>query len=162
MSARNLNLVLAIANSALVLVALVTAGVAIYSMRNERARARASLVSDLYRDLLANSPKQQMLYRIEYGEFDYDSQAFHGSEDERALDELLVFLDLVCNLSLNGAVTARERAVFDYHILTVRRDVGVRAYLTFLEGWVERRGLPPAKYRSFKEVGDELVRDYGD
>ena len=58
---------------------------------------RAQFLKELYLNIYANKEIQEAFYSIEYNRFRYD-QNFHGSDEERKIDNLLSHVDLISGL----------------------------------------------------------------
>src|SRR5690349_8360586 len=66
-------------------------------IRAARKTQKATFFKELYSTMFSDNDIRQVYYQIEYDEFVYDKN-FHGSENEKLLDRLLSFADLVCDL----------------------------------------------------------------
>lgn len=83
-------------------------------------------------------------YLVEYGEFVYD-HSFHGSSNEKQIDRLLSFVDLVCDLFAQGIITEHEMSFFKYEFTRIHQNANVQGYLKFLKSFYDevRTGTTP-------------------
>jgi len=127
-------------------VLLVTAGVGILltygQLRTTHKTTRATFLMDLFSALYRDAEVMGAFYKVEYGEFVYDPQTFHGSEDERKLDRLLNLAELVCQLHAKGIITQGEMAFFEYWLVRLYENTEVRKYIEFLREWEREARLP--------------------
>jgi hypothetical protein len=140
------------------LLAAAVAGIALtlWQVRIGVRTHRAQFLNDLYSKLVSDGDIGEAYYLIEYGKFEYGPD-FHGSELEPKVDRLLGFVDLVAELHLQGVISRREMAFFDYRFRRLFSDAGVRAYLTFLAAFYERTGTHRDPFSSFQTVAHKLL-----
>ena len=119
-------------NAALLVVAIVAILLTWWQARAGAKTQRASFLRDLYGTINSDEGIREAFYSIEYGNFIYDAD-FHGSEQERNVDRLLSFVDLICELHRRGVLTRREMQFFEYRFRRVAADQHVQAYLAFLK-----------------------------
>lgn len=103
----------------------------------------------------------KIYYEIEYGKFEYDV-AFHQSEKEIPLDNLLEHYESIAKLYLLSNFTLEDLQYLSYNYLIVYQNESVQKYLTFLDKWYEDRGMKVKPYYDFRVVGKILEKKYFD
>ena len=156
MTTEEVNLLLGIANVALVAVALAAAAIAWREMRLSRQVSRAELLSDLYRDLFREGDKRDAPYLIEYGRFEYGPE-FHGSDLEPKVDQLLSFLDLVCGFRRSGVFSRDQFARFEYEADRVWHNSEVQKYIAGLSRWYEQAGQSSPPFANLRFWADRSM-----
>jgi hypothetical protein len=133
-----------IINGILLLIAIVGIYLTRSQIRDSRKIQQASFFKELYTSLFSDPDIREAYYQIEYGRFTYDN-SFHGSQQEKQLDRLLSFVDLICYLYDEGLLTASEMRFFHYEIVQVYHNPNVRNYLEFLRPFFHqhKKGLRP-------------------
>lgn len=97
-------------------------------------------------------------YQIEYNEFTYDSE-FHGFENERLIDRLLSFVDLVCELYNQKVITEREMSFFHYEFIRIYKNKNVQAYLKFLKKFYKKVGSKTEPFHSFVTYCKNVLKE---
>lgn len=110
---------------------------------------KASFFKDLYSTLYGDPDIRKIYYDIEYNKFIYD-RAFCHSENERLMDHLLSFADLVCDLYAQGIITDHEMGFLKYEFSRIYKNENVRGYLDFLENFYPKTGADVQPFRSFR------------
>jgi hypothetical protein len=136
-----------ILNSILLLATIIGVFLAYRQIKEGRKTQRATFFKDLYLTLYGDTDIGNAYYQIEYGEFLYDEN-FHGSPDEKSIDHLLNFANLVCRLYHQKVITEQEMSVFHYRFLRIYQDPHVQNYLEFLTSF------------SFNQVGVRRLQDF--
>jgi len=135
-------------NGFLLVVALFAAFLALRQLWDSAATAKATFVKDLYSRMFADADIREAFYLVEYGEFVWD-ETLRGSENERKVDRLLGFANLVCGLWDRGSVPPADMRLFDYEFRRIHRNEGVQEYLSDLQGWYRRDGAREDPFSSF-------------
>lgn len=142
------------------LLLLVAAVVGIFlSLKETRETAKtekAVFFKDLYTTMFADPNIRDAYYQIEYEEFKYDAD-FHGSNNERLIDRLLSFVDLVCDLHAQGILTEHEMSFFKYQLLQIYKNRNVRVYLSFLEDFYAKSGANTKPFASFTRYCEKVL-----
>jgi hypothetical protein len=68
--------------------------------------------------MYSDSDVTQGYYLVDHGEFKY-SERFHRSEEEKSIDRLLTFVDLICYLRRQDLITESEIRYFEYELTRV-------------------------------------------
>ena len=134
-------------NAALLLIAVLGIFLTYRQMRESYRTQRASFFKELYSTMWSDSEIRDMYYRVEYGKLDY-SESFHGSPDERLLDRLLSFTDLLCELYSQNIISDNEMRFFQYELATIYKNDNIHRYIKALDNWFVERGVGTKPYRS--------------
>src|SRR5262245_50146572 len=76
-------------------------------MRQNHKIQKANFFKERYTTMFADADVRAAAYMIEYDKFVYNED-FHGSPQERIVDRLLSFADLVCDLYAQKLLSAHE------------------------------------------------------
>ena len=103
---------------------------------------RASLVKELLMTMHDNAEMRDLFYKIEWseyrlGEFDFSN----NSADEKGLDKLLSFFEIVCGLYERKVFTKADIKLFSYRMRRVAEHPDVQQYLGFLGTWQDNRNI---------------------
>jgi len=109
---------------------------------------KATFFKDLYSTMFADRDIREAYYQIEYNEFVYDLK-FHGSDNEKLIDRLLSFIDLVCDLYAQRIISEHEMSFFRYEFTRIYDNDNVRRYLSFLESFYNQVGAGTRPFPSY-------------
>lgn len=115
--------------------------VAIWQIKENAKTQRAIFLKDLYMQFRTDIEVSKAFYLIEYGNFKYEQDKFHNSEEEKAIDRLLTLIDIICEMYDQGFISDREFKYFKYQITRVMDDHEIQKYLSFLSGFCQG-GIP--------------------
>jgi len=93
---------------------------------------KASFFKELYLTMFGDQDIRDALYLLDKDEFVYESQ-FRKSDNEKRVDRLLSFVDLVCALYMWGLLEDQEMQFFKYELMLIYNDPHVQAYLQYLK-----------------------------
>jgi hypothetical protein len=127
-------------------------------MRSNYKTQKAIFFKDLYSTMYSDPEIIQIFYKIEYDKFIYSSD-FHKSDDEKRLDRLLSFLDLICNLYEQKIITDHEMESFRYRIRRVYINYNIQSYLVFLENFFPQTGAETRPFQSFVSYCERTIRE---
>lgn len=103
---------------------------------------RASLVKEMYFNLYNDQELRDIFYKIEWSEYkSTDRFNLEGDEEERKVDKLLSFFDIICNMYYRGVLTKKDMEVFSYEMMRVYEHPAVQEYLEFLEDWQKSQNI---------------------
>lgn len=91
-------------NSVLLVVAIIGIFITYRQMKEGYKTQKASFFKDLYLTMWSDREIRDTYYDIEYNKIIYNIN-FHGSTDEKRLDHLLCFTDLICELYSQRVIT---------------------------------------------------------
>lgn len=94
---------------------------------------KATFFKELYLTMSGDQDIRDALYLLDKDEFVYGSR-FRKSDDEKRIDRLLSFVDLICALYMWGLLEDQEMQFFRYELMVVYNDPHVQAYLQYLKG----------------------------
>jgi hypothetical protein len=129
-------------------------------MKAANRQKRAEYIISLHNQFSLDEDVLDIYYKIEYGRFVYEQQAFHGSDEEKKLDKLLDVYDNIAKLYLLKNFTIRDLNYVAYSYLVVYQDQAIKTYLSFLDKWYVERGMKVKPYEAFRIVGDILEGKY--
>jgi hypothetical protein len=137
---------------------LVTAIGVLFAYRQLRQTSiiqRATFFKDLYSTMFTDPDIRKIYYLIEYDEFIYPDD-FHGSTEEKYLDRLLSFADLICNLRAQDIITEHEMKSFNYMLARIYNNNGVQQYLDFLDNWFSEHIIGVLPFSSFRNYSKNI------
>jgi hypothetical protein len=135
-------------NGILLIVAIVGIFLTYRQIRIGYKTQKAGFFKEIYSTMFSDPDIRNAYYQIEYGQFTYDSK-FHGSENEKLIDRLLSFVDLVCELYNQKVITDREIGFFKYEFIRIYRNQNVQNYLKFLKTFYGNVGCDKEPFFSF-------------
>lgn len=144
-----------VVNFVLLLAAAVGILVAWRELNQNYVTQKATFFKDLYLEMFSAPDIREAYYQIESGDFIYDED-FRGSEQERMIDRLLAFVNLVCELEDQGMMTEREMRIFEYEFSTIYRNRDVQRYLAFLKDWYEANDIEEEPFHRFTSYCDKV------
>ena len=144
-----------------VAVAFAGAGLVLTALQISRSirQRRIERIDQVRQELFGDPALISIYYRIEYSEFDY-SPDFHGSEDEKNLDQLLSMFDSLAKQVQMKLLNLSDLDLVAYEYLVIYQDSGVREYFKFLDNWFSDRGIRHPPFKAFQEVG-RLLEKHG-
>jgi len=101
-------------------------------MRQNHKIQKANFFKELYTTMFADEEVRGAAYMIEYDKFVYNGD-FHGSPQEKMVDRLLSFADLVCDLYAQELLSAHEMDFFNYEFVQVYKNANIQHYLDYLK-----------------------------
>lgn len=144
--------------------ALIIAAVGLFlnlvQMKTANKQKRAEHIVNLHNQFALDKDVLDIYYKIEYGEFRYESEKFHGSDEEKHLDKLLDVFDNIAKLYLLDNFTLQDLNYVAYNYLVVFQDASIKEYLEFLDNWYVMRGMKLKPYSALRSVGQILEREY--
>jgi hypothetical protein len=120
------------------------------------AQARATIIAKLLERFTDEEDMQRIFYDIEYSQFSYDPLKFHGSDEEKRLDKLLMHLATAALAWRGGLLHASDLAPIQYLVRRVLRDAGVMDYLAFVDKFSSDAALGEHPYIALREMGKAL------
>lgn len=118
---------------------------------------KASFFKELYSTMYSDPEIIDVYYKIEYNIFNYGPE-FHGSPEEKQLDRLLSFLDLICNLYGQKIITDHEMESFRYRIRRIYINHHILRYLKFLEDYYPTTGAETRPFQSFVSYCERTIK----
>src|SRR5687767_14622977 len=109
-------------------------------LRKAAVQARAEFIVTLFQQYITDDDCAGILYRIEYGKFEYNGE-FHDSQDERSLDRLLSYFEKIATLHTLGTVDTRDLELVRYDFLRVASDTNVQSYFATLDRFGGETGI---------------------
>lgn len=141
------------------IIASIIAGIGLILSAFQMARAsryqRVEQSAQLIKDLFDDTDLRTIYYKLEYGTFEY-TDGFHESPEEQQLDKLLSRFDSLAKQVQMGIAKIKDLDLIAYEYLVIFQDQEVKAYLHFLDGWYQERGITKKPFQSFREVGRKL------
>jgi len=122
--------------------------VAILQIKENAKIQRAIFLKDLYMQFHTDTEVSEAFYLIEYGNFKYEQDKFHGSKQEKSIDRLLTLIDIICEMYDQDFFSDREFKYFKYQIKRVMDNYEIQNYLSFLSDFCQ--GDIPKIFPSFE------------
>jgi hypothetical protein len=144
-------------NAGLLFVAIVGIFLTYRQIKGSHKTQKATFFKDLYSTMFSDHDIRDAFYQIEYGEFNYDVN-FHGSDNEKAIDQLLSFIDLICDLYAQGIITQHEMSFFKYEFTRIYFNDNVQRYLKFLTGFYTQIGTETKPFPSYVAYCESKLR----
>lgn len=120
---------------------------------------RADLILQLCNQFYQDNDMQDIYYRIEYSEFQYAVETFHGSEDEKKLDKLLGLFSNIGQLFQMGIIKDKDLEFIKYEFQIIYEYEGVQSYFQTLDGWFAARQISHLKFQPFRDVGQIITNN---
>tara|TARA_R110002050_G_scaffold44572_1_gene106141 strand:- start:706 stop:1182 length:477 start_codon:yes stop_codon:yes gene_type:complete len=120
---------------------------------------RADLILQLYQEFSDDHEMQNIYYQIEYGQFNYEPNEFHMSENEKKLDKLLGLFSNIGQLYQLGIVKIKDLDFIKYEFQVIYETQGVQDYFQTLDTWFERRQISHKKFQPFRDVGKLITQN---
>lgn len=118
---------------------------------------RIERVDRVRQEVFGNTEVQEIYYLLEYGAFEY-TDGFHGSVHERQLDRLLCLFDTLAKQVDKGLLTLDDLDLLAYEYMVIYQDDNVKAYLEFLDNWLDTRGVKRQQFEAFRKIGMKLEK----
>lgn len=145
-----------IANVLLLIVAIFGIYYTYLQIESNYKTQKASFFKELYSTMYSDPEIIDIYYKIEYDTFNYGPK-FHRSPEEKQLDRLLSFLDLICNLYEQKIITDYEMESFRYRIRRVYINHNILSYLKFLEKFYPTTGAETRPFQSFVSYCERTI-----
>ena len=144
-------------NAGLLIVAIIGICFTYQQIKESHKTQKATFFKDLYSTMFSDHDIREAFYQIEYGEFDYDVN-FHGSDSEKAIDKLLSFIDLICDLYAQRIISQHEMSFFKYEFTRIYRNDNVQRYLKFLTNFYTQTGTETKPFPSYVAYCENELR----
>lgn len=141
-----------IAQISAVLIAAIGLFVTAYQVRRSTQQLRYEQISSLIKHIFDNEGLSKVYYKIEYGDFKYNSD-FHKSDEEKYMDQLLRHFELASKLYMAGQIKNEQLDIIKYEFLTIYSNPEVNKYLAFLDDLFKHREVKDKPYSKFRIVG---------
>jgi len=135
-------------NGVLLIVAILGIFLTYRQIRISYKTQKATFFKEIYSTMFSDPDIRNAYYQLEYDQFIYNDN-FHGSENEKLIDRLLSFVDLVCELYNQMVITDREIGFFKYEFIRIYKNQNVQNYLIFLKMFYEKVGCDKEPFFSF-------------
>lgn len=120
---------------------------------------RADLILQLCNQFYQDDDMQDIYYRIEYSEFHYAVETFHGSEEEKKLDKLLRLFSNIGQLYQMGIIKDKDLEFIKYEFQIIYEYQGVQSYFQTLDCWFAARQISHLKFQPFRDVGQIITNN---
>ena len=128
-------------------------------IRHNAQTSRARFLADMHNRIVSDNDIKNIFQRIDWGNFEYDSNNFPNSNDERSLDRLLFTLDLMCMFYYQRKLQHEDIEVFEYEIHRLNQSNGVREYFHVLNENVSRFQISRHPFANFLRYSRERLGD---
>jgi hypothetical protein len=119
--------------------------VALRQLRQNQDTQRAIFLKDFYLGMWNDPDIRQAIYLIDSDKLDYQGGDFKNSPHEPLVDQLLVFVDLVCGLYNHKMLTEKEMSFFSFYLKMIYTNKKIQDYLQFL-GSTGKEPMPFANF----------------
>ena len=116
---------------------------------------RAIFVKDIVLKFYEDIDIRDIFYKIEYNNFKYTSR-FHESDDERKMDKMLAYLDVLGVLAKKKVIKVDDLEPLYYEISRIYCNKEVRQYLEFLEEWYRENDINRHPFKGMGYVVNKL------
>ncbi|MEQ8955477.1 MAG: hypothetical protein RL120_15205 [Gammaproteobacteria bacterium] len=133
---------------------------AVIQLRKANIQSRAQFIVNLLTKHTSDSEVLDLLYQIEYGEWEFIEEKFPHSKEERALDKLLYGFEQISVLYEMGTISRDDLRLIEYDFLRVFMSEEIQKYFSFLDR--TPHGLPTdeADFHSYRRVAQLLVESF--
>ncbi len=114
---------------------------------------RIEYVSDVLWKIYDDEELSEIYYKIEYSEFIYNSNDFHGSENEKKLDKLLSTFDILAKQYYLKLITIQDIDLISYEYLVIFQNKEINKYFDFLDSWFDKRGIKNPPFDKLRKLG---------
>lgn len=137
-------------NLGLLLIAFVGVCLTLKQMKQKYKTQKAVFFKELYSTMFSDQEIRNAFYKIEYNKFKYEHE-FHGSEEEKCMDRLLSFVDLICDFYDQKILTKREMSTFKYEFLRIFKNENIKKYLEFLKDFYKLNQTETEPFSYFRK-----------
>jgi hypothetical protein len=124
---------------------------------NETARTnRARFLFDILKWYLDNKTLRTMVYRLDYGEWEFDARTFPLSEDEPAIDHLLYVYDLIGYYAETGVIEEGELPIIRFEASRVLHNKEMIRYLAWLDNEFAAVGVAGPAYARARKLAEKV------
>jgi len=127
-------------------------------LRRDSKRKRAEFIVSVFNQYVTDSDTCEMFYLLEYDKFQYGPE-FHGSKQERHLDRLLSYFEMIATLYDMGVVTRKDLELTRYQFVRVYKNQAVQSYFEFLDKLPGSLGVSGGTFHRFRKVAELLDHD---
>lgn len=120
---------------------------------------RAQFLLELTERYFADNAVRKFYYDLENGKFSFDPsnlKKFEGTNEERCLDHLLYTFDVIGQVVRTESLTISEAQIFAFQASQVLKHPEVIKYLTWLDGYYAKQGLPVPAHEAAKFLVETL------
>lgn len=119
---------------------------------------RADLILQLCNQFYLDDNLREIYYRIEYSQFHYSIETFHGSEDEKKLDKLLGLFSNIGQLYQMGIIKEKDLEFIKYEFQIIYEYKAVHSYFKTLDAYFKERQISHLKFQPFRDVGKIIAK----
>jgi hypothetical protein len=123
-----------------------------FQMKKEFNKQKAEFLNNIFTEFYSDKDIKEAFYLIEYGEFNYDSGNFHGSELEKKIDKLLFYFDKIGKLYKMNVLTMKEISVLEYEMSRVLKNRQIKNYCEFLDKWYQKNNIDKRAFNNYREL----------
>lgn len=133
------------------LTAVISVPIVLVQYAKSKKQKRAEFILQLHHLFVNDKDMMEMFYKIEYGDFKYDSD-MHMSAEEKKLDKLLGHFNNICRLYEMNVIEDKDFEIFRYEISRVAKNKEICKYFDFLDNWFKRMNIPGTKYQEIRRI----------
>jgi len=120
------------------------------------AQSRSAFVAKWLERFADDKEMREIYYEIEYNKFTYNQETFHGSDDEKRIDKLLMHLANAALAQQGGLLRGKDLIPLQYIALRVLNNANIKEYLEFVLTVAGRPGLGVHPYASLIQMKNLL------
>jgi len=121
--------------------------------------AKGTFIKDIMDRFTTDEGIRKVFYLIEYDEFKYPDNNFHGSEIEKEIDSLLYFLDTIGALVKLDLISLSDVEIMHYEIKRVYSNQEIKKYFEFLDSWYEKNQLSERPFSNFRWLAENMLKN---
>ncbi|HSY74821.1 MAG TPA: hypothetical protein VK810_05070 [Dongiaceae bacterium] len=122
-------------------------------LREDSKRKRAEFIVSVFNQYVTDPDTAQMFYLLEYDKFEY-KPSFHRSDEEKHLDKLLSYFEMIATLYDMGVVSRSDLELIKYQFVRVYENAEIQKYFQFLDNELSVSG---GSFRRFRNVAALLL-----
>ena len=134
------------------LTAIISVPIILVQYTKSKKQKRAEFILQLHHMFINDKDMMDLFYKIEYGDFKYDSKT-HMTLEEQKLDKLLGHFNNICRLYEMNVITKKDFQLFEYEVCRVAQNPEICNYFDFLDRWFKRIGESHIKYLELRRYG---------
>lgn len=131
-----------------------------YQLRKGNIQNRAQFIVNLLTQHTSDPEVLEILYKIEYDKWIFDSECFENSADERGLDKLLYSFEQISALYELGTIAREDIQLIEYDFLRVYLNAEVQKYFEYLAITPHRLPTNRADFITYRNTAYDLVKEF--
>jgi hypothetical protein len=134
----------------------VTALLAFRQFRMAAVTNRARFLLDIMRWHYDDQDLRSLFYRLDYHKWKFDAQSFPLSEDEPAIDHMLILYVIIGHFVRLGVLRKEEIPIIRFDASRVLRNPEIIKYLAWLDGQYKSVGVRTPAFECARDLASRI------